>query len=322
MLKSLLIFAVLVGFGVGILSAQKVPSDAPKQRIAKRNSGEKGQKEPQAQDGDKNTQTPVPSSPQPTAPTCDESCQQGRQNIKIQNRLVWFTGGLVLVGLFQVGGMIWQAILLRQTRGDVHAQAGWMKTQTGHMGTQADLMEKQNVVALAAAKAAKDNAESALRAVKLQEAQLRQWVEIADWEATAPHIGPGAISTSLTISGDIGNPTTMPITLKSIIASAEKIWGSGDRQDISHQLQYALAPQHPYPIKITFPVKGRDFVDYKKRELGLAVTVKIGFEDAFDVLREQEFGFTCKCGPINFSEFTVYQNTHATEKQSHSSDKS
>jgi hypothetical protein len=149
MLKDLAVMAV-IGFGVGILSAQQIPADAPKQGVAESSGSSKGQKQPQAQSGDKSAPSPVAPTPKPTTPTCDESCQQGRENLKIQNRLTWLTGGLVMVGLLQVGGMIWQAVLLAKTRDEVHTQAGWMKTQTEHMGSQlaeikrqADLMQRQ-----------------------------------------------------------------------------------------------------------------------------------------------------------------------------------
>jgi hypothetical protein len=97
-----------------------------------------------------------PSAQQPTALTCDEACQQGRENLAIQRKLELFTGGLVVVGLLQVGSMVWQAILLNQTRGDVHTQAGWMKTQTEHMGRQTEILDGSVDVAKKSANAAED----------------------------------------------------------------------------------------------------------------------------------------------------------------------
>ena len=120
-------------------------------------------------------------------PTCDESCQNARQNLQIQNRLVWLTGGLVFVGLLQVGSMLWQAWLLKRTRDDVHAQARYMKEQTGRMGRQADLMNRQTLFAREsimatrnAADAAKLSAESTLgqfQAMKAKE-RARVWIGI------------------------------------------------------------------------------------------------------------------------------------------------
>lgn len=140
-----------------VLSAQKIPANAPKQRIAEGRSSSKGQEQPQPKSSDKGTPPLVSPSPQLTTPTCDESCQQGRQNLKIQNSLALLTGALVLVGLLQVCGMVWQAILLKQTRGDVHAQAGWMKTQTDHMSRQADLLERQTTLAEQSSQSATDS---------------------------------------------------------------------------------------------------------------------------------------------------------------------
>ncbi len=121
-------FGLLVLVGVG--SSQKPPSHAPKAGITKSGGSGEGQEQPNGQTCNRNSQKSFTSSPKPTAPTCDEACQQRRENLKIQNRLAWLTGGLVFVGFLQVGSMIWQAILLRQTRGDIHSQAGHMSNQT------------------------------------------------------------------------------------------------------------------------------------------------------------------------------------------------
>jgi hypothetical protein len=47
-----------------------------------------------------------------------------------------FAFGLVIVGALQVR-------LLKQTRDDIHTQAGWMETQTEHIRKQADMSEHQ-----------------------------------------------------------------------------------------------------------------------------------------------------------------------------------
>jgi hypothetical protein len=93
------------------------------------------------------TASPPAPAPTPIAelhrPDCDEACQQGRANLKLQGRLTILTGLLVFVGLLQVGSMVWQGIVMNRTKSDVHAQAGLMKTQAEHMGKQVDLMQEQ-----------------------------------------------------------------------------------------------------------------------------------------------------------------------------------
>ena len=143
---------------VGILASQDAPKRTPKQGVAKTDSGSEGQKKPQGQNGDQGTPRAVPASPQPTSPSCDESCQQARENLQVQHRLTWFTGLLVVVGAFQVATMIWQAWLLKQTRGDVHEQAGWMKAQVGHMKDQTEILGKSVAAAQKSADAADKSA--------------------------------------------------------------------------------------------------------------------------------------------------------------------
>lgn len=130
MLKCLAILAVLVILTpatASLLECQTAPLGPQRQGITKTSGGQGGSNQPQ--DGKKTTSNAVAATSQPAAPACDEACQQGRQNLAIQGRLEWFTGVLAIVGALQVVTMIWQAILLRQTRGDVHAQAHTMEEQ-------------------------------------------------------------------------------------------------------------------------------------------------------------------------------------------------
>lgn len=155
MLKWLAILGLLVPLAtVGVPAGQDAPNGTPKQGIVKQEPGKKRQEQPQAQPNNQPTPNPPPAAPQPTAPSCDEACQQGRENLKVQNRLAWLTFGLVVVGAFQVGGMIWQAILIRQTRSDVHTQAEWMEKQAGYMKDQTKILRGSVAVAQTSADAA------------------------------------------------------------------------------------------------------------------------------------------------------------------------
>src|SRR5207302_5389007 len=69
------------------------------------------------------------------------------------------------------------------------------------------------------------SAESALRSVKLQEAQLRQWVDTDNWKLQAPSIPPNATAITMRIAFDIVNPTSMPLTLKYVWCDGNFIWG-------------------------------------------------------------------------------------------------
>lgn len=129
MLKRLAILAALALATVGLLEIPTGRSNPPKEDFTKQRSGDKGQEQPQAQNNNRTSPGAMASTAQPAPPTCDESCQQGRENLKIQNRLFWVTVGLAAVGFLQVCSMVWQAVLLRQTRRDVHKQAETMENQ-------------------------------------------------------------------------------------------------------------------------------------------------------------------------------------------------
>ena len=144
MLKYLAILSLFIPLAaVGVLAGQNAQIRTPEQGIAKADSSQNGSDQRKAQDGKQDAANAVPPAHQPPAPTCNEACQQARQNLKIQRELSIFTGLLVFVGFLQVGTMIWQALLLKQTREDIHTQADWMETQTDHISRQADMAERQ-----------------------------------------------------------------------------------------------------------------------------------------------------------------------------------
>ncbi|MHB2007160.1 MAG: hypothetical protein ACYCOX_03850 [Acidobacteriaceae bacterium] len=144
MLKYLAIFAVFIPLAtVGVLASQNAHIRTPEHGIAKTSRGQDGSGQRKPQDSKQSAPNAPPTTHQPPAPTCNEACQQARQNLKIQRELAIFTGLLVFVGFLQVGTMIWQALLLKQTREDIHTQADWMETQTGHISRQADMAQRQ-----------------------------------------------------------------------------------------------------------------------------------------------------------------------------------
>jgi hypothetical protein len=178
MLKRL---AILGLFGaltaVGLLAGQTAPLGTPKQGITKSNSGQDGKAQTDPQGGNQTPPNAVPGPTNPPAPTCDETCQQGRRNLEIQGKLEWFTGVLAIVGVLQVGTMVWQAWLLRGTLGEIHTQAGHMERQTKILEDSVAAAQKSADAALAQVEAAKS----------VQRAQLRvEFVEpgwTVDYEA-------------------------------------------------------------------------------------------------------------------------------------------
>jgi hypothetical protein len=146
---------------ISLLPAQTAPLSSPKQGVAKPSSSQNGSNQAQTQDSKEGTPNLVVSAQQPATPTCDEACQQGRQNLVIQRKLEWFTGVLAIVGVLQMVLIGWQAFLLCKTRGDVKRQADWMETQAGHMSKQAGLMEKQLLEMQSGSAVAKDSAHAA-----------------------------------------------------------------------------------------------------------------------------------------------------------------
>lgn len=115
---------------------------------------------------------PIAAKPLATiAPACDESCQEGRQGVANQGRLVWLSGGLVLVGLFGLGSMSWQGALLRRTRVDVQRQAGWMEMQAGILKDQGEILKGS----VAAAQA---SADVAVRQIRHAVASERPWIDV------------------------------------------------------------------------------------------------------------------------------------------------
>jgi len=144
----------------------------PSARMPKAGIPESTQQEPPSSSPSKQATPPAsPADPHSSTPTCDEACLQGKQNIRIQRWLMYFTGGLVVVGLLQVFSMILQTIVMHNTRLDVTRQANWMETQAGHMASQVELMRKQSTELQSAGETAE---KSALAASRSAEAALAQ----------------------------------------------------------------------------------------------------------------------------------------------------
>lgn len=133
MLTKLLVISVLTTASVGIsLAKNSAPTTTTPQTdtraIGNAARSERKGIEESASDAGPNAELAI------HAP-CDENCQQGRQNISIQRRVVWFTFGLVIVGFLQVATMIWQTYLLRGSLRVIGRQVDLMRIQADFQAT-------------------------------------------------------------------------------------------------------------------------------------------------------------------------------------------
>jgi hypothetical protein len=291
MLKRLAILAVVgVLATVGDLAAQDVAKGTPKDGVVKQEASKKGQEQPQAQGNNE----PAPG-PSPATPSCDEACQQGRENLKIQNRLSWLTGGLVLVGLLQVASMSWQAILLRQTQSEIHTQADIMDTQAQDARESA---KSAALTAQATLDAIKRQSDSMERQIALQETLNQQWLEIRGWRRE----GQGSreeIPPKFSVASEIINPTNMPLTIDVInigVRTTKETFGGGNE----------LAPGQS--IKIAFPIiveSDSDLAAYNAYRFMLRFYGSIEYTDAFKKKQEQPFSCTGVFGPSHYAKFSL-----------------
>ena len=140
---------------VGSLSGQTVPSNPPESRVTAQDAGKSGGYQTDSQQGNANSPTPSPVNGHPAAADKQQESNADKEAIDIQRKLEWFTGILAIVGVLQVGTMIWQAWLLRGTLKEI-------KTQAGHMERQTKILEDSVAVAQKAADAALANAQAVI----------------------------------------------------------------------------------------------------------------------------------------------------------------
>jgi len=150
MLKSLAILALTT---VCMSGAQTTPQNSPKTGVAKQGTTKAGSNQPASDKPSQHSPLSATAYVEAPRPADQEKSNAEQEGIEIQRKLEWFTGVLAVVGVLQVLTMIWQAWLLKATR--------------ERIARQTDLMKRNNVVALAAAKAAEQNAKAARDSVQL-----------------------------------------------------------------------------------------------------------------------------------------------------------
>jgi hypothetical protein len=182
MLKWLAILAVLGPLAtVGIASSKGTPLSTPKQGIAKQNSGQNGGIQAKPQDSNNATQNSAPPLPihQPSTQTCDEICQQGRQNLDIQGKLKTFTGWLVAVGLLQALALFGTVVIGIRQEKILHGAWKEIHSQARHMSRQADLMSRNNVITLATVRAAQESARVANAQIQMVKDKERARISVS-----------------------------------------------------------------------------------------------------------------------------------------------
>jgi hypothetical protein len=169
-----------------------------------------------------------------------------------------------------------------------------MQHQLSEMGEQTKVL-KDSVAH------AGTSAESALRSVKLQEAQLRQWLDIEEVNLQSTPIQGNTVEATLTISFQINNPTKMVLALKEITTN---LFDEGPE---SCALEYTLAPDHGYPFQMDIIISGQSFRKYMKDVFVIPVSGLIGFDDAFGERQHYGFGFACHCRYPNWFQLRTYE---------------
>jgi hypothetical protein len=154
-----------------------------------------------------------------------------------------------------------------------------------------------------AAKAAKESAEATLRSVKLQEGQLRQWVNTTDkWELQSPYELKSVVETDINISLGIENPTPMLLTLNTITARI-----MDQTREIS--VRITLPPEEVYVLEIPARIEGQNFIQFMKKSLKVSISIQVVFVDAFGDGQVQTLNYTAICGPRDIRDLVLSKNT-------------
>lgn len=171
-------------------------------------------------------------------PGCDEACQQGRQSLGLERKLGWLLGGMVLVGLLQVGTVAWQGLLMRTTHDGVERQGGWLETQAGIIREQAGIL-KLSVAA------AQTSADAALKQISHAVVSERPWVEVqlAEKELNFSHLKFVAQN-----RGSSPAKVTMYAVEKVVVSAEDAVggpkYGNNGRFDEVEWSQWRLSGDH------------------------------------------------------------------------------
>lgn len=199
-----------------------------------------------------------------------EAKKKAEDEAVIKKKELNLTVVIAVAAAIQAGAVIWQIFIYRK---------------------QSKIMKDSLSVTHIAAIAAQASAETTLKSVKLQEAKLKQWVDIDDWKNQSRHFQQSATEATLVITFLIGNPTEMPLTLARIDMNI------GKHGNLAKSWEYVIAPDNGYTADLAITLKGEDFSGYKKGEFVLGLKTDVAFVDVLGIARKQHFAHLLICGP-------------------------
>jgi hypothetical protein len=186
--------------------------------------------------------------------------------------------------------------------------------QTGQTRKAAEATQDSAKATEDAARAGQDSATAALKSVKLQQAQLRQWVETSDeWEVRCPQFRYGVTQTIIKFEFGITNPTPFPL---DIIEINTRI---GNEESRILSPNYELRPTEAFPMELETLVAGEHLASLRNNTLDVDITMVVTFKNVLRKRRVQEFYLTCReCG-ISKLRCTLYprQRPHHPNQGQH-----
>jgi hypothetical protein len=157
-----------------------------------------------------------------------------------------------------------------------------------------------------AAEATKESATAALKSVKLQEAQLKQWVELDEWDGRSEHFFPKATRTTYWMTFWVTNPTKMPLTLKKVYITVPD-----GRPVLLSEDDSVIAPENGHRIKWPTVIADETMKRLVEGRWEFTLIVDVDFVDVFGDPKHSQFTVACKCRSTN-CEVNEYHTRHTT----------
>jgi hypothetical protein len=142
--------------------------------------------------------------------------------------------------------------------------------------------------------------------VKLQEAQMRQWVVILNWQFDGQEFTKNTIAGGpLKITFDVFNPTEFPLTFENwSVRIATKPY--------AETVGTLLPPDSPYLATVSIGTDGDVGERFLRNELVLPIVGEIAFTDVLGDRQRQSFSQMCVCGQGVRAKF--YRHEGVAEK--------
>jgi hypothetical protein len=133
------------------------------------------------------------------------------------------------------------------------------------------------------------SAEATKKSVVLQEMQLRQWVDLENWEGVCDAWELSKPNPTLNVTFDIWNHTPMPLTLKRVV-------GTIKGETHTSVIDSTITPEHSHPVVFPIGLRGEDVGHYGRNELVIHFNGHITYEDAAKRETQQPIDRTFICG--------------------------